>query len=100
MLELIRRSRSIVMAFEYSPRHLAGFGSTGKELLYVFATLDLYMFELGGGGPDPYPVKAVTNEALLRRFTPEWKIFTNLLLVKGRPDLLEEIAAQERPASH
>jgi hypothetical protein len=99
MLELIRRSPSIVMAFEYSPSHLAGFGSTGVELLDVFATLELEMFDLGMGGATPTLVKAVTDDALRRRYSPKRKFFTNLLLVRGRPDVLAELAAQDEQAS-
>jgi hypothetical protein len=57
--------------------------STGKELLDLFATLDLDMYDLGMGGPDPYPVKPVTDDVLLRRFAPTRKWFTHLLLLKA-----------------
>lgn len=94
MVDLVRRSPALVMAVEYSPHHLAGFGSTGEELLDLVATLDADKYDLGMGGPDPYPVKPVTDEALLRRYAPTRKFFTNLLLVKGRPDVIAELDSE------
>ena len=79
------------MAFEYSPRHLKGFGSTGKELLDRIASLNLRMFDLGMGGHRVQPLRPVTPQQLQRRFSPNGPFFTNLLLVKGRRDLLAEM---------
>ena len=94
MMNLVRRSEEIVMAFEYSPRHLAGLGSTAQELLANLMSLQLRMFVLGRGGPDIQPLKPATPHQLLRAFSPERRLFTNLLLVKGRRDLLAQIEAE------
>jgi hypothetical protein len=93
MGKLVERSPSLVMAVEYSPHHFAGFGSTGAEVLDVIAGFDVAMFDLGMGGPDPYHVKPIAAELLLRRYVPTRKFFTNLLLVKGRPDVRERLDA-------
>jgi len=95
MLDLVGRSPTIVMAFEFSPHHLAGFGSTGEELLDMLATLHVEMFDLGMGGSAPYLVKRIASDALIRRYSPKHKWFTNLLLVKERPDLIAKLDASE-----
>ena len=94
MMDLVQRSDEIVLAFEYSPHHLAGLGSTGLDLLARLEALQLRMFDLGMGGFGVNPLRPVTQRQLLRRFSPDGKFFTNLLLVKGRHDLLARIEAQ------
>lgn len=91
MAGLIDKSNSIAMAFEYSPSHLAGLGATGRQLLDAIESHDLAIYELGMGGP--YLVQKVTPANLERRFKPRTHWFTNLLLLKNRPDLVEEIEA-------
>jgi FkbM family methyltransferase len=94
MLDLVKRSGSLVMAIEYSPHHLAGFGATGAELLDVLGSLDLAMFDLGAGGAGLQRIKPVRPRSLLLNFSPKWTSFTNLLLVKGRSDILAKIRSQ------
>jgi len=94
MQGLLRRSKSVVMLLEYSPWHLAGLGSTAEDLLGGLAPHGFEMFDFGMGGTELRPLRRVTPERLLRSFSPHRKIFTNLLLVRGRPDLLKRIRAE------
>jgi FkbM family methyltransferase len=91
MERLVRNSESLVLALEYSPRHLIGLGSSPEQMLDRIESLDLRLFDLGMGGTRVRPLRSVTPAQLLRRFGPRSELFTNLLLVKGRPDLLAEI---------
>jgi len=100
MLDLLNRSPEVVMAFEYSPHHLAGFGADAKDLLDGIASLGMAKYDLGMGGTDPYLVKPITDELLLRRYAPTRKFFTNLLLVKGRPDVVAKLESQVEETSH
>lgn len=97
MAQTVKRTDAAVLVVEYSPRHLIGFGGTGVQLLDVIASFGVAMFDLGGGGPGLQPLRPTTRESLLQRFRPNGKTFTNLLLVKGRPDLVAEIEAQLPP---
>ena len=94
MDELVRRSKEIAMAFEYSPWHLAGLGTTGRELLDEIESHELRIYELGMGGVRIQRLRPVTPENLERRFKASRRWFTNLLLVKGRPELIAAIEAQ------
>jgi FkbM family methyltransferase len=91
---LVRRSTDLVLAIEYSPRHLVGLGSVAEDLLEHIQSLDLQLYDLGMGGPRVRPLHTVTPAQLLRRFSPRSEVFTNLLLVKGRSDLVSQIAAK------
>ena len=93
MVDLIRHSDDLVMAFEYSPNALAGMGYTGAQLLAALRGLQFRMFDLGMGGPDIQPTRPITARQLLRRYSPRTIFFTNLLLVKQRPDVLERLRA-------
>ncbi|MDP6978475.1 MAG: FkbM family methyltransferase [Myxococcota bacterium] len=97
MAGTVKDADDFVITVEYSPHHLAGFGGTGKQLLDEIDAFELEMFDLGGGGPGLQPLGRTSREALLERFTPDKKRFTNLLLVKGRPQLRAEIEAQLPP---
>ncbi len=88
-LGILARSPGLVMAVEYSPEGLAGFGASGGDLVDLLETLDLEMFDLGLGGPNLYPIRPIDSSSL-RRF-PKKTWFTNLLLLRARPDLLEKI---------
>lgn len=97
MEQLLRRSNEIVMAFEYSPRHVSGLGFTGGDLLDAIDSHQLKMFDLGMGGPEVRRIQAVKRQNLEKRFSATSRWFTNLLLVTGRQDLIDEIAAQPLP---
>lgn len=94
MQDLVRRADSLVMVFEYSPMHLAGLGSQGHELLGLFEALGLDLFDLGMGQPMPDRLRRANTSEMLKTFSPQSPLFTNLLLLKGRPDLL---ALMEQP---
>jgi FkbM family methyltransferase len=95
MMDLVRRSPSAILAFEYAPKLLTGFGSSPRELVDGFLELELEMFDLGTGGSTLRPVRPV-KVAQLRRLSPKHWLFTNLLLVKNRPDVLAMLAAQPK----
>ncbi len=90
MAGTVKRADDFVITVEYSPHHLAGFGSTGEQLLDVIDAFGLAMYDLGGGGPGLQPLERTSREKLLERFT-------NLLLLNGRPKLLAQIKAQLPP---
>jgi hypothetical protein len=91
MMSLLRQSDEFVMAFEYSPRHLVGFGSSPRELIERLTSLRLRMFA-PGPGPGAHALQAVTPRQL-QRMASEETFFANLLLVRGRRELLSEIQA-------
>jgi len=97
MTGTLERAESIVMAIEYSPTHLAGFGVTGEALLDHIERTGFAMFDLGGVGIKLEPLVPISREELVKHFSPERWFFTNLFLVKGRPDLIEQIEAQLPP---
>lgn len=53
MRGLIERSDELVMAFEYSPRALAGMRYHAPQLLRVFRKSGFTLFDLGSGGEPP-----------------------------------------------
>lgn len=97
MRGILKDSDALVMAVEYSPRHLAGFDATADQLLEIIGGFGASMFDLGMGGPEVRPVRPVTPEQLRRRYSPLRKSFTNLLLVKNRPDVLAAVEEQIPP---
>lgn len=88
MQETLRTSDDVVMAVEYSPRHLAGFGASGIELLHLVEGLGFSLYDLGLG--PVVPLRPTAPRYLVPR-RPDSARFTNLLLVKGRPAFQEEI---------
>ncbi len=94
MAKTLERAESVVVAIEYSPIHLAGFGATGPQLLDEIERTGFAMYDLGGVGVELEPLVPTDRASLLKRFSPERWHFTNLYLVKGRPDLIEQIEAQ------
>lgn len=93
--DTVSRSPDLVMAVEYSPQALAGFGSSGEALVDLIKTFGFQMFDLGMGGPNLYPIRATTPDSL-RSYPPKGWFFTNLLLVKGRPDIIKAIRDERR----
>lgn len=91
MQETLRTSDDVVMAIEYSPRHLAGFGATGIQVIQLLNQLRFSMYDLGLG---PVAPLRPTAPRYLIQMKPDAARFTNLLLVKGRPEL--EARIQER----
>jgi FkbM family methyltransferase len=92
MRGLIERSDELVMAFEYSPRALAGMRYHAPHLLRVFRKSGFTLFDLGSGGEAPRQSMAPVAAAQLnQRYPLTGDFFTNLLLVKGRPELVEAI---------
>lgn len=87
----IRASSDLVMAVEYSPRHLASFGEAEGALIDFLDGLDMPMFNLGIGGSSSHVVRRISPEAL-RQMSPESPFFTNLLLTrKKRADVISAI---------
>jgi FkbM family methyltransferase len=88
MRGLIEKSPSLVMAFEYAPKALAGLGGDAGEMLSIFQSHGFRMYDLGSGFGGVQPLHPVQPQVLLSRYDPHKEFFTNLLLLKGRDDLL------------
>jgi FkbM family methyltransferase len=88
MRQLIEKSPSLVMAFEYAPKALAGLGGDAREMLSLFQAHGFQMFDLGSGFGGVQPLTRVQPQALLRNYDPKTEFFTNLFLLKNRDDLL------------
>ena len=91
MLGLIGKSDDLVMAFEYSPQSLMGTGYTGNHLLKTFRGFGLTMFDLGIGDRVRSRMQPVGAAQLHRRYPPTRPLYSNLLLIRGRPQLLAEV---------
>ena len=65
MTGLIERSPSVVMAFEFSPRHLAGFGSDSRQMVARLEDLKLTIFDFGMGSGGR--LQRVSGRQLLKR---------------------------------
>lgn len=94
MSGLVERSPDLVMAVEFSPRHLAGIGSEPTEVTGPLVSWQMELFELGPGGRSLVALRSVRAEDLLRRFPGEGLGFTNVLAVRQRPELIRGLAQE------
>lgn len=101
MRGLIDRCDELVMAFEYSPSALAGMRYHGPQLLRIFRKAGLTMFDLGPGGDVPRRhMDPIDADRVKQRYPVGSSLFTNLLLVKGRPELIEAIERGQPAPPH
>ena len=91
---IVPNDRSLPDSFRRSIDQSITVLRAGAELLDVLGSLDLALFDLGAGGAGLQRIKPVRPRSLLLNFSPKWTSFTNLLLVKGRSDVLAKIRSQ------
>jgi FkbM family methyltransferase len=87
MRELIGRSPSLAMVFEFAPYALKGLGGTGEEMLEIFRAMEVDLFDLGTGFGGIQPLHRANVEALPRIYRADDQTFTNLMVLKARADL-------------